>query len=68
MLAKPIELLIIRLQRFLHSSIPALGELGICFLIDLIFSFDRMYVLCNAISGNSKTRVLIVTTPLIIKK
>ena len=50
------------LQRLRHSAIPTAGELGNNDLIALTLSSDSIYVDCNAISGNSNPRVLIVTT------
>ena len=52
-----------KLHRLKHSSAPNPGEEGSFFLIDSISSCGNIYVLCNAISGNSNDRVLTVTTP-----
>ena len=51
------------LQRFKHWAIPSDGEVGNFDLIDLTSSSESIQVLCNAIFGNSKPRLLIVITP-----
>ena len=56
-------IVVVVVQRIRHSKVPSIGALGNLSFIDFTSAAVKLYVLCNAISGSSNPRVLIVINP-----